>query len=446
MREQKETRDKLSYMAREVLCMARDELAVCLPFFRQAAGALKFQETQDISTLGCNGQILYYRADYLLSRFASGRQNVNRSVLHMLLHFLFLHFLESKENRRLWSLACDISVEYSIDQLDMPSFDREITDSRKEMNQSLRLHGKYQNADSIYEYLLKQQYSHMELLALEQEYFVDDHKFWMEEITLEQLKEIWQKWDKIISAVGKDVKGSSHNRGSQKGQESQEMSAEWKKRHDYRRFLKRFAVLREEVVLDMDSFDYIFYHYGLQRYGNIPLIEPLEYSEMNKLEEMVIAIDTSGSCSKETVQRFMEQTYSILNEKENFFRKMNVYIIQCDCYVQDVAHITCEEDWKEYMKNLVIQGRSGTDFRPVFRYVEQLRKDKYLRNLKGLLYFTDGDGIYPQEKPEYETAFVFLEDVRLNESIPSWAVKLVVDDTVSMPQETKSKTVRKEYK
>lgn len=419
---------KLEYMSKEVLHMARDEIAVCLPFFRQAAGAMKFISTEDTRCYGFDGHNLYYDTKHLLSQFARGRQIVNRSVLHMLLHFLFLQFLEKKENHRFWSLACDMAVEYSIDHLNMPSFEKAKSELRTNMESQCKLHGTYQNADTIYEYLLKQNFSDAEIGELEQEYFVDEHKFWLEDISLEQLEGILKKWEKIISAVGKDVKGSTHNRGSQKGQESQEMSSKWKKRYDYRSFLKRFAVLREEVVLDMDSFDYIYYNYGLQQYGNIPLIEPLEYSEMHKLEEMVIAIDTSGSCSKETVQRFMEHTYSILSEKENFFQRMNVYIIQCDCYVQDVAHITCEEDWKEYSKNLVIQGRSGTDFRPVFKYVESLREKKYLRNLKGLLYFTDGDGIYPREKTDYETAFVFLKDVRLMDEVPSWATKLIVDE------------------
>ena len=47
-----------------------------------------------------------------------------------------------------------------------------------------------------------------------------------------------------------------------------------------------------------------------------------------------------------------------------------------------------------------IRGLGGTDFRPVFEYVEQLRKDKEFINLKGLIYFTDGCGEFPAKKPE----------------------------------------------
>ena len=76
----------------------------------------------------------------------------------------------------------------------------------------------------------------------------------------------------------------------------------------------------EELQLDLDSFDYIPYLYGLARYGNLPLVEPLEYTETSKVEELVIAIDTSGSCSAGTVQQFLAETCRILANRENFFR------------------------------------------------------------------------------------------------------------------------------
>ena len=89
---------------------------------------------------------------------------------------------------------------------------------------------------------------------------------------------------------------------------------------------------------------------------------------------------------------------------------MNVYVIQCDSFIQDMAHITSEQDWQDYLKNLTIHGRGGTDFRPVFEYVEELRAKKELKDLKGLLYFTDGDGIYPEIPTDYKTAFVFYKE------------------------------------
>lgn len=144
------------------------------------------------------------------------------------------------------------------------------------------------------------------------------------------------------------------------------------------------------------------------------------------MEELVIAIDTSGSCSSETVQQFLAETYSILSNRENFFHKMKVYIIQCDCCIQDVVVIHSEEEWKNYSRNIRIQGRGGTDFRPVFAYVQEQRQKKELKDLKALIYFTDGDGIYPRSAPEYRCAFVFLEQTQKMDLVPPWAVKLLV--------------------
>ena len=73
---------------------------------------------------------------------------------------------------------------------------------------------------------------------------------------------------------------------------------------DYRAFLRRFAALREEVAVDADSFDYGYYAYGLRHFGNMPLIEPLETREVRKIEDFVIAVDTSMSTSGELVRSF----------------------------------------------------------------------------------------------------------------------------------------------
>ena len=79
------------------------------------------------------------------------------------------------------------------------------------------------------------------------------------------------------------------------------------------------------------------------------------------------------------------------------------------------------------MEHFVIRGMGGTDFRPVFEHVAALTRQGAFTKLKGLLYFTDGKGIYPLKKPPYDTAFVFLKDQYEDESVPPWAIKLVLD-------------------
>ena len=79
------------------------------------------------------------------------------------------------------------------------------------------------------------------------------------------------------------------------------------------------------------------------------------------------------------------------------------------------------------MKTMVLHGFGGTDFRPVFTYVDKLVKNKEFSNLKGLIYFTDGKGVFPEKKPDYETAFVFVRDEYEIPEVPPWAIKLVLD-------------------
>ena len=159
----------------------------------------------------------------------------------------------------------------------------------------------------------------------------------------------------------------------------------------------------------------------------MPFIEPSETSEAAKVHELVIAIDTSGSCSLPVVQRFLEETCSILTDHENFFSRMNVHILQCDSMIQEHTIITCPEDWKAYASSITISGRGGTDFTPVFSFVEKLRREKKLKNLKGLFYFTDGNGIYPSIRPDYETAFVFTDYQFFQYKSPSWIIPLCLD-------------------
>lgn len=181
------------------------------------------------------------------------------------------------------------------------------------------------------------------------------------------------------------------------------------------------------MQINDDEFDLIFYTYGLKLYQNMPLIEPLEYKEVKRIKEFVIAIDTSGSVAGKTVQAFMQKTYNILKQTESFFSKINLHIVQCDAQIQQDTKITNAEEFDRLLQSMQLFGFGGTDFRPVFTYVDQLIENREFENLKGLIYFTDGYGTYPTKKPNYDTAFVFLdEDYVETPDVPPWAIKLVL--------------------
>ena len=80
------------------------------------------------------------------------------------------------------------------------------------------------------------------------------------------------------------------------------------------------------------------------------------------------------------------------------------------------------------MEHFQLYGEGGTDFRPAFEYVEELRQNREFTDLKGMIYFTDGYGIYPEKMPAWRTAFVFLEEDYRNVDVPPWAIKLILSE------------------
>ncbi|MCI8553821.1 MAG: metallopeptidase, partial [Clostridiales bacterium] len=211
-----------------------------------------------------------------------------------------------------------------------------------------------------------------------------------------------------------------------------------RQKYDYTAFLKKFAVMGEDMAVNDDEFDPIFYTYGLRMYKRLPLIEPLEYREAKRIREFVIAVDTSGSVAGELVQKFIRKTYHILLSTESFFSRINLHILQCDADIQQDVRITCQENLDQYLKTMTLHGFGGTDFCPVFAHVDQLIRKGEFTNLRGLIYFTDGYGIYPSQKPPYETAFIFLEQEEEPPEVPVWAIRLILpkEDTEDEQQES----------
>ena len=371
------------HLTRPDLCLqvwnlTREQLSVKYPFLRSFLWYFTFRTSTETTTAGTDGSVIYFSHDFLLHTFRETPHQLEHFLLHTVGHCLLLHTIQEQT---------------------------EDSATRKK------------NSDSAVEAFFKEPYPAP---------FWDDHHFWNTAVNQDFLSRIALTLSNLTGVSGTGSYGNG-SKGNSSGELSEELTIRNTGTYDFTHFLKQFARQGEEIKTDIESFDYIPYLYGLEHYGNIPLIEHLEYQEVNRLEELVIAIDTSGSCSLDTVRKFMEETYSILSNHENFFRKMNVYVIQCDSFIQDMAHITSEQDWQDYLKNLTIHGRGGTDFRPVFEYVEELRAKKELKDLKGLLYFTDGDGIYPEIPTDYKTAFVFYKEKEQHQKVPAWAVCLTLD-------------------
>ena len=425
---EQEKAQELCDICGEILRNARNELYLNLRFMDTALSALLFSPDTQRRGVATDGFCLRFQPEDLVLLYRRGRVYVNRIYLHMVLHCILHHVTRRKgRDKTLWNISCDIAVESIIDHWHLKCIHMVQTRLRKDIYGQLERNLKVLTAEGIYRQLVSFGLEEKKIKELQMEFRVDDHQYWPEDPKQDLHQEVENKWKNISEKTETDMETFSSEESQQAGDLIGQVQVENRDRYDYREFLRKFSVLREEVSVDPDSFDYIFYSYGLSMYGNMPLIEPQEWKEVKKVEDFAIVIDTSMSCSGDLVKKFLEETYGVLTEAESFFHKVNIHIIQCDEMVQNDQKITDEKELKEYMEHLELIGEGGTDFRPAFEYVNYLIEQGEFYHLKGLIYFTDGKGTYPKKKPPYQTAFIFMQEEYEDVDVPPWAVKLIVD-------------------
>lgn len=422
-------------ICRKILENSRNALYINMRYLDVALSSLAWEITTDIPRIGTDGLKIAYEPHYLADLYRENPMLVNRVYLHMVFHCIFRHlFRPCPEDRELWNLSCDIAVEALIDGMHHRSIRMGVHPFRRAVYDELRKNLKVLTAEGIYREFTKADYRPEQRARMVQEFCIDDHTYWPAPPEEEGPKppsplmaKLKKHWKDVSDRMQTEL-SVGREAGTEDGDLSDELAVENRERYDYRTFLKKFAVLKEEMQIDPDSFDYVFYSYGLRMYGNMPLIEPQEWKETHKIEEFVIVIDTSMSCSGDLVRKFLEETYHILAETESFFRKVHIRILQCDDAVRADQLITTGEELKEYMDHLQLYGDGGTDFRPAFTYVQQLIDKGEFKNLKGLLYFTDGKGTFPRKRPPYDAAFILFREDYKEVSVPPWAIRLMLDE------------------
>lgn len=416
---------KAESLAQDILMLARSSLVVNFRFLDRAISCLELVPDENVS-LATDGESIYFSPWYILGIYKNEQTAVTRDLFHAILHCVFRHnFIGRDIDRLRWDLACDIAVENSLTEFDSP-----VLHAMREREQGstialLKEELGALTAERIYKWLGDRGLSEEELLSEREKFRGDGHGIWYggfdPDAKIDKNINLKKVWEDVSKRMQTELETMLRDNDSALVQNLRSLN---RAKHSYSEFLRRFMTCGEVMRLSDEEFDNNYYTYGLELFGNIPLIEPLEYSEQRRIHDFVIAIDTSGSVRGEVVQSFIQHTHDILSRQEDLFDRVNIHIIQCDDRIRDDAHITCREDIDEYIKNLEIKGLGRTDFRPVFRYVDELVRKRELPNLQGLLYFTDGDGQFPQEKPEYETAFVLHTSGYAEPEVPVWAIHI----------------------
>lgn len=470
--------ERYSDLAIEVLNLAEIKLLSQLRFLSGAVMSMKAEEFQQDILFASDGKRIYYNPVKVLEAYKEEKNLIVTGLLHILLHCLMGHPFSSNKNfsgkqteRSIWNVACDMAVENARIEMSQTLFPVREDETRKSHLDRISDYAGGNTAEAYYNYFLDYEVSQEELTVLERLLYRDNHSMWItvrhsggrsaqgktvkgsgtkngkkqeeeellapigteDKLAQADMKKLTRQWKKIAKQVKTDLEIFHRKQGIRAGALMNNLKAVLFEEVDYTEFLRIFGTENEVMRISDDEFDVIYYTYGLEKYHNIPLIEPMEFCNDSRIKEFVIAIDTSGSVQGETVEDFLRHTCGMLRQKGRFTQQVNIYILQCDCAVQNIARITDLKELDYYIANLSLAGFGGTDFRPVFDYVEQLQREKKLQNINGLLYFTDGVGIYPAKNPPYKTAFIFNRDDYITPNVPEWAIKAVLtSDNIKM--------------
>lgn len=407
----------------ELFQRLRGGLSLAFPVLALPLGMLQWH---DGPQPGTDGRWFYAPLSWLNGE-GNTRSLRQKVLMHSLLHAMMGHpWGCGRRNQMRWDLACDLTVEFL----------------------SCRMAGKpmegvvgraYYACDSRWAFSAKALYD-----ALERGFPVPEEELWP--LVHLDSHEMWKR----ISA----------QTCCTPAQEGEDLAAQWRREKEKLRpycqtdrpkigtgtqnqkldvgtitdypvkfgdLLRQFSQVRENCHVNDADFAYSWYAYGVEHYNGMPLLEPLEYSEERKLWEMAIVLDTSASCSRGLVSRFLGAVHSALCKEQLFFHRFRLYLIQCDCQVQQKSLITNLDEFQWYLEHLELFGGGGTDYRPAFEEIDRLVACGELPRLGGVLYFTDGYGVFPAQPPPYPTAFVMLQYRYDDINIPDWAIKLVLD-------------------
>lgn len=416
---------RISDLAGESMKLSEESLLMQYRFFAPALSNIAVTEGSE--GFQTDGRSIYYDPVLVLKLQRDDPVRLTRTYLHTILHPVFGHlFAADKLNPELWDLACDISTESAILSDLKAGYELDTDAAAKSVVAMIFKDAGGLSADRIYRYFSNDPPSERMIREYTQIFKRDSHTVWrrgpQEELFINE--EMWKKISRQISAGINS--SSSASKEADPLKENIELAG--RKKVDYSAVLRRFSVSGEYMKASEDEFDYIYYTYGLETYGNMPLIEPLEYREDKKIKDFAIIIDTSASTKGETVSGFLRKTADILKNSDSYFSKVCIHILQCDSDVKSDIRITDREELENFIRNGKLTGMGATDFRPAFEYVDELVRNREFTDLKGVIYFTDGYGIYPHKAPGYDAVFAFPGEDINRPKVPAWAICTVLDE------------------
>lgn len=368
------------------------------PFYGLFLIMLNKQWRSDISTAGVSRNGINYQLA-INSEFWSNLSEDHKIGLlkHELMHLTFHHITMSEkyDNKKLFNIAADITINQYIDTHYLPD-GALLPSTFPDLNLD-----SWEGTDYYYEQLniANQNNSCPELTDLlnqmgEGKLHVD-HSTWKEFDELDEAsKKLLEKQaDYLIKEVADQVK---KNRGYIPREVSEilkRIETLEEPKFDWRGYLRRFAGGSIKIYTKKLRRKYN------KRYEDNPGLK------IKPKKHILVAIDTSGSVNKSELTEFINEIHHIHKTGSD------VTIVQCDAAIQKIEKFNPKID-------IQIHGRGGTQFDPVIDYYNTNK-----RLFTSLIYFTDGE-CHATSTPIGKCLWVLSSQSTENNNLPGQVIKL----------------------
>ena len=342
----------------DLLTHAKSQLTTKHPYFGMLASKLKHEESSTIKSYASNGVRFLYNPDFIAQR--------DKEELFFILTNCVMHHVLSHQQRRLgrrgglWQLATDYAI-----------------------NNLLAKNGFTIPPGANYNKEYKDMYAEEIYTLLHEISMQDPHAFDAQEQIQEtlELKNIQEQLDpqtesqwQYASSISEQIaqKKSMLPLGMERlGKKLETKNVDW-----------RFE-LYNAINRHMRN-NYAFMPPSKKHLSRGFILPSLSSDTLS----LCVAIDTSGSIDESLLGSFIGEFSAIMQS----FPSIKIELILADAKVH--GHYTFFGNDKLDFK---IKGGGGTDYRPVFEYIEANLPMNTM-----LLYFTDGDGWFPKYAPNYE--------------------------------------------
>ena len=353
------------------ISQAKAKLLVDYPYFGTLASKLELVLNDDIQAFKGDGKKLEYSSDFL--------ENAEISELEFILANGAMHRSLAHENRKngrsgwLWQMATDMAINDMLVEngLDKPD----------EAQYRVRFKGMY--AEEIYAELKSDILREDDELEYESDDTSDvqnnDNRAEEKQTRDELQEEILQ--EQLLAEEAISLLTSEFKKGEAPSFIDRFFKLDFFSKIDWRDELKSALdrYFRDDYVLIPPN----------KKFLSQGIYLPSTTSQTFRL---VIAVDSSGSVDEELLSQFLSEVNFLMSLVSHY----QIELLVCDEKIH--SHKTF---YSGETLDADIKGGSGTDFRPVFEFIESAFDD-----VKLLLYFTDLEGRFPKEEPSYSVKWI----------------------------------------